>query len=106
MAQFTPLNIDPNANGSYFSMQLRGGEEDLDIFAVFGLPADGDELDLGALRSFFRTQLVKHVAVGQLAGTARTQGPEIPSRLASNLGFRSPWHSSRSEKRNHADIVF
>ncbi len=64
MAQFTPLNIDPNANGSYFSMQLRGGEEDLDIFAVFGLPADGDELDLGALRSFFRTQLVKHVAVG------------------------------------------
>lgn len=45
MAQFTPINVDPNANGGYFSMQLAGGEDELDVFAVFGLRADGPALD-------------------------------------------------------------
>ena len=77
-AQFTPINIDPNANGTYYSMQLRGGQDKLDIFGVLGLPADGPELDISTLRSFFRTQLIKHVVIKIDPSGARSQGPEIP----------------------------
>ena len=50
MANFTAAN----SNGSHFAEQLAGGEDNLDIFAVFGLPADGPQLDIRALESHFK----------------------------------------------------
>ena len=52
-----------NSNGSHFARQLAGpaGEADLDVFRVFGLPADGPQLDLEALRCHYRMTLMYHV---------------------------------------------
>lgn len=82
---FTPINVDANANGGYFSMQLAAGEENLDIFAIFGLHADGGALDLRQLRSHFRTVMMPHAFERQGAGSAPTQGPEIPTWSQMNI---------------------
>ena len=49
------------------------------IFAIFGLPADGDELDHRALRSHYRMTLMPHVFERGTATSPKTQGPEIPT---------------------------
>ena len=96
MAQFTPVNIDPTANGAYFSMQLANGEDELDVFAVFGLRADRTALDARALRSHFRKVLIPHCFERGTASSAKTQGPEIPTWQIANVAKGILWAQDAS----------
>lgn len=66
-------------------MQLAGGEAELDVFAVYGLPADGGILDHREICSHFRSQVIKHVFERGTASGALTQGPETPTWQIVNI---------------------
>ncbi|KAF6227501.1 hypothetical protein HO173_012241 [Letharia columbiana] len=91
MAQFTPINVDPKANGAYFSEQLAKGEANLDVFAIFGLHANGPVLDRRALCSHFTTELMPHSFGGGTASSAKTQGRKIPTWALMNTAQKILW---------------
>ena len=53
------LPLDPFAPGAYYERQFRAKEEGaaLDVFAVFGLPADNPVLTQRGARQHFRKQV-------------------------------------------------
>lgn len=71
-----------NADGAHYTAQLARGEDYLDVFAVLGLHAAGDQLNSRALRSHFRRIVMPHVF--ERNATASTHGPRVPLWVHAN----------------------
>lgn len=57
----------------------------LDLFAIFGLQADGPPLNRRALQSHFRKTLMPHCFERQTSSSTATQGPDVPTWQQANI---------------------
>ena len=87
MTLFTPVNVDPISNGALYAKQLQGGEGNLDVFALLGLPADGPTLDLAAVLPHYRKVVIPCLFERGVT-PAETQGPDIPTGQQENVAQR------------------
>ena len=66
--------------GAHFELQRRKGTDELDVFAVIGLHADGHYLDLTRLRSHIIKTVIPHVFERRGEGTGvATSGAKVPT---------------------------
>ena len=60
--------------------------EHLDVFAVYGIPANGTLLSLPALKPHFKNVIIRHFFErGTVGGGGKTAGPGVPRWTHVNL---------------------
>ena len=68
---------------AHFELQRRKETDELDVFAVRGLHADGRQLDLARLRSHITKTVISHVferrGEGSEGSRVATSGAKIPT---------------------------
>ena len=95
MASTTEINPECAA---HFELQLRKGNDELDVFAIIGLHADDHQLDLTRLRSHIIKTVIPHVF--ERRGTKST-----PARTATSGAKVPTWDQVKAAKDIFSELT-